>query len=362
MFKKIISKIKETSVKYRKGFFEISLAANSPQQLVNSANGLAFFKHNKQENYVIGKTLFFKLEINYHKISEGFWVLYTESKFVKNVKISFNYVNQNNPNEEYYMLLLNMNTDAVDFKLFGQKEKYISTKLYWGFFKPKYTVDTFNYKNSEGKYITICFNKEWLDKNFAHLVGSKKNKFGEFINSNKELILCSELNTQLQSYFKEVKSEFLNFRKTNEMDLIQTQVLMFNLIKSFIERLEMEPEVNKHLGLVNEQRSLFLKIESHLQSNLNRKFDGIEYLTKKFSISETKLKVGFKEVYGSSVYQYFSKHQMLLAKQILREDNVSIKEIAYKFGYDSSGKFTKAFKKQTGMLPSEVAKEKSAVR
>ena len=361
MLKEIISKLKETSILYRKGFFEISFIANSPEKIVNSSSTFAFFKHNKKENCVKSNTLFFNLELNYYKISDGLWLLYTESTFKKNVKLTSKYVSENKPNEEYYMLLFNVNSDTIDFKLFGEKEKYIANNYFWAFFKPKNTIDAFNYKNSDAKFITICFNKDWLEKNFAHLVGNKENQFKKFIVSNKEFILFSELNVEVQSYFNEIKEAFLDFRKTTEMNLIQIQFFVFKLIKVFVERMEKEPELTKNIGFVNEQRSLLLQIERYLHTNLNRKFDGIDFLIEKFPISETKLKTSFKEVYGYSVYQYFSKHQMLLAKQILREDNVSIKEIAYKFGYESSGKFSEAFKKQTGMLPSEVMNRKKEI-
>lgn len=53
--------------------------------------------------------------------------------------------------------------------------------------------------------------------------------------------------------------------------------------------------------------------------------------------------------------RYFREAQMDLAKELLLENQLLIKEIAYKFGYESTGKFSAAFKKYQGILPSELS-------
>jgi AraC-like DNA-binding protein len=354
MLKEVISNLKNTGLKYRLGFFELTYKANSPEEIVKSSGKWSFIKHQKANHFVTSNTFFFNVQLSYYKITEGLWVLYTETVFKNNMKLISQYDGSDVNSDDYYMLILSVNSDSIDLKIFGQKEKYSATKYHWGLYKPKNTIATYNYKNSEAKYITICINKDWLAKNLAHIVGNDKSKLNEFLLSDKKFIVCAELNEQLKRYFDEIHDQFINFRQTKLMNLIQLQGQIFALIGGFIERIETEDLYLKKRTITDDQRNLILKIERYLQSNLNHKFEGIEFLTKKFNISESKLKYDFKQIFGVSVYQYFNKHQMLLAKQLLQKKNTQVKEIAYNFGYESPSKFTEAFKKHVGKLPSEV--------
>lgn len=353
MLTKLISNLKGSSLKYKKGFFELTFTGNSPEKIVNSSSLLSFIKHHKKDNYVKSNTLFFDVELNYFNVAEGLWVFYTETKHKRDMKIIAQH-DKNDEQDNYYTLLLNVNSDRIDLKTFGNKETYTATKYFWGFFKPKNTVATYHYKNSTTKYITISFNKNWMDKNFAHLLNKSDSKIGEFLESDKKNIICAELNENLKIYFNELYAEFISYRESKFMNLLQLQGLIYRLISCFVERIENETDIKENRNITDEQKNLVLKIERYLQTNLNRKFEGIDYLTKKFNISETKLKYNFKQTFGVSVYQYFNKHQMYLAKQILEKDKTPIKEIAHKFGYESPGKFTEAFKKHVGQLPSEI--------
>jgi len=70
-------------------------------------------------------------------------------------------------------------------------------------------------------------------------------------------------------------------------------------------------------------------------------------------ISETQLKVVFKEVMGISVMKYFKMQKIEEAKRIIREDSHNITQIADMLGYSSIFHFSKCFKDVTGMTPTE---------
>lgn len=96
------------------------------------------------------------------------------------------------------------------------------------------------------------------------------------------------------------------------------------------------------------------KVENYLSNHLFDDFPGIDFLAKKFNLSESKLKTEFKNLYGKPVFRYFQEKQMYLAKELIHENQMLIKEISYKFGYENTSKFSAAFKKHHGNLPSEV--------
>ena len=60
-----------------------------------------------------------------------------------------------------------------------------------------------------------------------------------------------------------------------------------------------------------------------------------------------------------SVYAYMKSYRMQAATILLRDTSDSITEIAAKMGYDNPSKFSEAFKKEFGELPSEFRKKLS---
>lgn len=68
----------------------------------------------------------------------------------------------------------------------------------------------------------------------------------------------------------------------------------------------------------------------------------------------------FKEVYGTSPIAYIQSLRILQAKEMLRVDYGSISTVALSLGYANIYDFSRAFKKETGMPPSEYAKRLAA--
>ena len=79
----------------------------------------------------------------------------------------------------------------------------------------------------------------------------------------------------------------------------------------------------------------------------------IEALSKQYLINTSTLKEVFKTVYGLSIATYMKEYLMVQTMKLLRETSIPISEIADRVGYETKGKFSKAFKDVTQMLPSE---------
>ena len=77
-------------------------------------------------------------------------------------------------------------------------------------------------------------------------------------------------------------------------------------------------------------------------------------LAKVAGINEFKLKKGFKEVFGTTVFNYLTGRRMEIAKNTLLQKDKSITELAYELGYSSPQHFSKAFKKIYGKPPGAV--------
>jgi len=79
-------------------------------------------------------------------------------------------------------------------------------------------------------------------------------------------------------------------------------------------------------------------------------------LSQDLDISLKKLKTGFKEIYGHSVYQYALNNKLEFAKNLLIKGKNNVNEVSLMIGYSSSSHFIAAFKKKYGVTPSSFVK------
>lgn len=81
-------------------------------------------------------------------------------------------------------------------------------------------------------------------------------------------------------------------------------------------------------------------------------------LSHKVGINDFKLKKGFKQVYGTTVYEFLLDARMEKARVLLLETDTSAHEIAFITGYKNLSSFITAFKKKMGCSPGTFRKQK----
>lgn len=77
----------------------------------------------------------------------------------------------------------------------------------------------------------------------------------------------------------------------------------------------------------------------------------IAALARLVGMNQTKLKLGFREVLGETIYGFVLRRRMEAAADMLLRGDAGIAEIAYRVGYDFPANFTSAFKRHFGTLP-----------
>jgi len=74
-------------------------------------------------------------------------------------------------------------------------------------------------------------------------------------------------------------------------------------------------------------------------------------LARRVGLNDYKLKQGFRQVFGTTVFGYLQHYRMELAKQFLADEGLSIAGVAQQVGYASQSRFCHAFKRQFGITP-----------
>ncbi len=80
----------------------------------------------------------------------------------------------------------------------------------------------------------------------------------------------------------------------------------------------------------------------------------IRELSRKVAINECYLKKGFKEIFGTTIFDFYQTQRMEHAKYLLYEKGLSVTEVSLLLGYSSISHFSTAFKKHTGLKPCEL--------
>ncbi|MDE1193416.1 MAG: AraC family transcriptional regulator [Arachidicoccus sp.] len=80
----------------------------------------------------------------------------------------------------------------------------------------------------------------------------------------------------------------------------------------------------------------------------------IKELSRRVAINECYLKKGFKEVFGTTIFDFYQQQRMDHAKYLLYQKGLNVTDVANILGYSSISHFSSAFKKQTGIKPCEL--------
>jgi len=80
----------------------------------------------------------------------------------------------------------------------------------------------------------------------------------------------------------------------------------------------------------------------------------IKALSRKVAMNQCYLKKGFKEIFGTTIFDFYQGQRMEHAKYLLYEKGLTVTEVSASLGYSSISHFSTAFKKHTGLKPCEL--------
>ena len=98
-------------------------------------------------------------------------------------------------------------------------------------------------------------------------------------------------------------------------------------------------------------------IESHITEELT-----MYEVAAHVNISPFYFQKGFSILCGYTIAEYVRKRRMALAGEELITSDITVMELAMKYGYDSPDSFTKAFSRSHGNTPLTVRKDKTMIR
>lgn len=123
-----------------------------------------------------------------------------------------------------------------------------------------------------------------------------------------------------------------------------------NLYKSLSEVLQEMPNNTIRSAEVHLIQDVYDYIIGHLDTSL----PSLRELSQIFGINEFKLKHGFRELFKTSIYQFYNEQRLQSAHLLIEQSSLPLKEIAYRSGFSTYANFSKSFKKKFGYAPNEL--------
>ena len=136
---------------------------------------------------------------------------------------------------------------------------------------------------------------------------------------------------------------------------LRLPLLKLKVLELLIYLSSMKPREKELTQYFSQQTELIKEIHQQLTERLNQRFT-IEELSKQYLINTSTLKEVFKAVYGLPIATYMKEYRVHKAMKLLRETDATIADIAAQVGYETQGKFSKAFKDVVQVLPTEYRK------
>ncbi len=131
----------------------------------------------------------------------------------------------------------------------------------------------------------------------------------------------------------------------------QTQMLLLNTLDCLDDK---ELDVIACKFLSNEaDREKVAKARQVLVQQIGEPIT-IKQLSRRVAMNECYLKKGFKEMFGTTIFEFYQSQRMEHAKYLLYEKGLSVTEVSMLLGYSSISHFSTAFKKHTGLKPCEL--------
>jgi len=294
-------------------------------------------------SYDFGETAFRKINFN------GIRLLYGKLKFKKPVPVK---MQNSNPYIEMYFSLA-----GTRDMLFTQSN--VRCSIAPGFQNLFYIPDSEFYieplaNEEENITLQIQFTEEY----FKRLMPVENNLFIAFTNNvnNRQFAMLNAANLAITPKMYNVLNDIVHCEKEGIIKQLHIEANILKLLQLQFEQYEVLLQ-KKECSFVKEYdiEKLFHAKEL-VEQNITNPYSLIE-LAHKTGLNDFKLKKGFKELFGTTVFGYLHEIRMQKAREMLFDTETGIADIAEYCGYSYMQSFTKAFKEKHGMTPEKFRKQ-----
>ncbi len=196
--------------------------------------------------------------------------------------------------------------------------------------------------------------KSWI---ISILISIKK--FHTLFSSDSEMIpFLSKDNLEKKYYTEEgispsmaiVLNQIFHYNQNSSIKTLYLKGKSYELLSLFFNTNE-DPNAEHCPFLSDEENVLKIKKAKEIIIKNMAEPPSLQELADEAGISLKKLKAGFKEIYGDTVFNFLFDYKMEFARKLLETGSYNVNEVGLKIGYSTSSHFIAAFKKKFGTTP-----------
>lgn len=147
-----------------------------------------------------------------------------------------------------------------------------------------------------------------------------------------------------------VLNQLINYNLNQSIKNIYYKGKAYELLSLYFNRSE-DADIEQCPFLVDETNVTKIKMAKDIVISRMAEPPSLQELSDEIDLSLKKLKEGFKQIYGDSVFSFLFDYKMEFSRKLLEAGDHNVNEVGLKVGYSTSSHFIAAFKKKYGTTP-----------
>lgn len=147
-----------------------------------------------------------------------------------------------------------------------------------------------------------------------------------------------------------VLSQLMNYNLHPSIKKLYLKGKVFELISLYFNKTE-DADLEQCPYLADEDNVRRIKMAKEIMIARMAEPPTLAELSDEVGLSLKKLKEGFKQIYGDSVYGFLFDYKMEYARKMLESGKHNVNEVGLKVGYSTASHFIASFKKKFGTTP-----------
>ncbi|WP_299250340.1 AraC family transcriptional regulator [uncultured Lacinutrix sp.] len=145
-------------------------------------------------------------------------------------------------------------------------------------------------------------------------------------------------------------NQLVNYNLNHSVKNIYFKAKAYEVLSLYFNRSE-DADIDQCPFLVDESNVLKIRKAKDIVISRMAEPPGLQELADEIGLTLKKLKEGFKQIYGDSVFSFLLDYKMEFARKLLESGAHNVNEVGLKVGYSTSSHFIAAFKKKYGTTP-----------
>jgi AraC-like DNA-binding protein/beta-galactosidase beta subunit len=145
-------------------------------------------------------------------------------------------------------------------------------------------------------------------------------------------------------------SQLFQYKSESRLNHLYAKAKVYELMALYFGRTE-DSSIGECPFLADEENVKKIRLAKEIIISRMSEPPTLEELSKEIDLSLKKLKNGFKQIYGDTVFGFLFDYKMEYARKLLGDGEGNVNEIGLKIGYSTASHFIAAFKKKYGTTP-----------